>query len=584
MNTNDVGEVMLDKRLLREIKSFKSYFIIGTAASIVAVLLTIFQGLLLSEIIAEVFLKKRLLKDVLNSLILLVLLLFLRATVNFFSEYYSRKCTIKIKGNLRRKLIDAFIDIGPIKLRNEKAGKLSALGEEGIEAFDAYISEFIPQMILVTVTVPMLLFIVSRKDLLSGLIMLFTAPLIPIYMILIGKLADYFNKRQWKSLQKMSGHFLDVLKGLSTLRLFGKSKTQTQVILKVSEGFRSSTMGILKISFLSALVLELVATLSTAILSVTLGVRLLYGRMAFEQAFFILLMAPEYYQPLRQLGAKFHAAMGAKAAGDSIFPFLEEFKDKPTSIGEIPFSSSDRIYIEISGLSYSYDNETDVLDDINMNINKNKKIAFVGPSGSGKSTLMAILMGFLKDYKGSVRVNGMELRELDVVKWTVNFAYVSQYPKLFKGTIMDNIKLSKPEASTEEVLEVTRLFGIDLFVSNMPNGYDTVIGEGGVWLSGGQIQLIAIARAYLKNTNIIFLDEPTSSLDIETENALIRALDIISKDKTVITIAHRIPTIMKSDAIYVFEKGRIVEAGKHDELVGIEGVYNKLLAAWGGQV
>lgn len=574
---------MFDKRLFKELNNMKSYFIIGTAASIVAVSLTILQAATLAGIINNIFIKKRLLSSFGNSLVLLLIIIATRTLVNGFLEYYNRRTAIKLKGNIRRKLIEALLETGPIKLKNDKPGRLASLMEEGVEAFDPYYGEFIPQMLMVVVAIPMVLFVVIKRDLLSGIIMLFTAPLIPIFMMLIGKMAQYFNKNQWKSLQKMSGHFLDVLKGLSTLRLFGKTKSQEGIIWKVSEGFRENTMGVLKISFLSALVLELVATISTALLSVTLGIRLLYGKIYFNEAFFILLLAPEYYQPLRQLGAKFHAAMGARAAGDSIFPIIEGNNSENVHKVKRIVDKFENIEIDIEKLTFSYDGVQNAIENMNISLRPNNKIAFIGPSGGGKSTLLAIIMGFIEDYQGSIKINNLDLKELDSESWTRNFAYVPQHPRMFKATILENLRIAKQAASLEEVIKVAEGLGIDNFVRALPEGYNTRVGEGGIALSGGQVQLIAIGRAYLKGASLIILDEPTSALDIDTENMVIEALEKLSKGKTTITIAHRIPTIINSDVIYVLEKGRIVEQGKHGELIENFGLYSEFLTAWEGQ-
>lgn len=571
---------MFDKRLFKELRNMKQYYIIGTAASIVAVSLTIGQALILSNIISEVFIKKSLFATVKRSLFLLLLIIALKAIISGGLEYFNRKSAIEIKSRLRKRLIKALILEGPIKLRNESNGRLVSMVEEGVEAFDAYYSEFIPQLIMIMISIPMILYFVSRRDLLSGIIMFFTAPLIPVFMILIGKMAQYFNDTQWKSMQKMSGHFLDILKGLSTLKLFGKSKAQREVIWKVSENFSESIMGVLKISFLSALVLELIATISTAILAVTLGIRLLYGKIYFDAAFFILLMAPEYYQPLRGLGAKFHAAMSAKSAADNIFPILDgvegkDILDENNKKVKIKFEN---IKIDIDELEFSYNGDKKVICNMNMNIVANEKIALVGASGGGKSTLIAIIMGFLKDYSGSIAINGVQLRSIELEAWANNFAYVPQHPKIYKGTILENLSVAAPGTKVEEVLTIAKKIGIDTFVSSLPKGYNTLVGEGGIALSGGQIQLIAIGRAYLKCTGLVILDEPTSALDIDSEKMIGSALDSISEGRTVITIAHRIPTIINSDTIYVIEEGKIIEKGRHEELIKNNGLYSKLLA------
>lgn len=567
---------MFDKRLFKELLKMNGYFFIETAAAIAVVSFTIYQWFLVAFIINDVFLKGVGPDKIMNKLLLLGALILVKAILNGCLEYYNRRVAIEIKKDFRRRYIGGIIKLGPSKLKNEKAGKFSTNFDQGIEAFDPFYSEFVPQLFVAAVEVPVILGVVVIRDGISFGIMLLTAPLIPVFMMLIGKMASYMSSRQWKSLQRMGGHFLDVVKGLTTLKLFQREVSQEKMIERVSEDFRETTMSVLKVSFLSALVLELVATISTAMLAVTLGVRLLYGKIGFENAFFILLLAPEYYQPLRQLGAKFHAAMGARAAADSVFPIvLESVENEIEKIKE--FRTGENVRIEFNNVGYSYDGVNKAVDNIGFVIGGNSKIAFTGATGSGKSTLLALLMGVIRDYSGSIKINGIELSEIDRDAWSGNYAYVPQQPKLFKLSLLENIRIARPEADINEVMNVIEKIGLHELVNSLPRGIHTLLGEGGILLSGGQIQLVAIGRAILKNSAIVLLDEPTSALDVDTEEKINSAFQSLFSGKLVITIAHRLATIKASDHIFVLDHGYILEEGNHEELLRSAGYYSNLM-------
>lgn len=570
---------MFDKRLFKELKIIKFYWIKVTATNFVAVTLTILQAFFLSSIINEIFVNKKGIGSITTSIATLILIVILRGGVGFGLELYNRRTSIKIKANLRNNLINAFIKKGPIRLKDEKPGEIVTLVQDGVEGMEAYFSEFIPQIILASIWVPVIFIVAVSKDWISGLIMIFTIPLIPIFMMLIGMLADKSNKKQWKALQSMGGHFLDVLRGLPTLKLFGRSKRQAQIVEQISEDYRKATIEVLKVAFLSALVLEFIATLSTALISVSLGIRLLYSMINFRTAFFVLLLTPDYYQSMRLLGAKFHSAMSSISIADEVYLSLSERISEPL-ITTNKILSKD-IKISINNLGFEYNQGQAVLKNFSMDIPFGKKISLVGKSGSGKSTIISLIMGFIDGYSGNLRVNDVELSEISKEDWVNNFAYVPQNPKIFKTSVLENLAIARPTASYEEIMKITKITGVDYFVNKLPEGYNSIIGEGGISLSGGETQLISIARACLKDVKFVLLDEPTSALDPETERKVNAALEILVGGKTTLTIAHRIPTIINSDKIYVIEAGTIVEEGTHEELIKLKSNYYNLLDVWG---
>jgi ATP-binding cassette subfamily C protein CydCD len=423
-------------------------------------------------------------------------------------------------------------------------------------------------------------------DWLSGLVLLLTAPLIPLFMLLIGNVAQALTRRQWTALSRMNAYFLDVIQGLTTLKILGRSRDQVGVIAQVNDRFRQTTMGVLRVTFLSALVLELVSTLSTAVVAVEVGLRLLYGRLPYEQALFILILAPEFYLPIRQLGARFHASMSGVAAANRIFEILaspEATPDKSNTSQSSDRRIADRDYepaapvITFNQISFAYPEQKHALQNISFQILPGNKVILVGPSGAGKSTIARLLLGFLQPESGSIHAGVHLLSEWTPSEWRKRVAYVSQMPYLFNDTIAANLRLAKPDASLDEMLQATKLAHLDDFILSLPQGYDTPIGERGARLSGGQAQRLALARAFLKDAPVLILDEATANLDPQEEAIIQDSIKELCTGRSVLIIAHRLSTVINADQILVLDQGRIVARGTHPELLSREGVYRRMV-------
>ena len=441
-------------------------------------------------------------------------------------------------------------------------------------------SEYLPQVALCFLVPAIILCVVFPLDPLSGILLLVSAPLIPIFMALIGGLSSALTRRQWDTLSHMSAHFLDVLQGITTLKLFGRSRRQTAVIARISDDFRRATMRVLRVAFLSALVLELVATISTAMVAVEIGVRLLGGGISFGRAFFILILAPEFYLPLRTLGARYHAAMSGKAA----FKRICEVLDTPAPTLAIPNDASRvpdaPLTLTFRDVDFSYAaSSRPALDGASFNVPAGKTVALVGPSGAGKSTVVSLLLRFLEPQSGAVEVNGMPVSQLDPAAWRERIAWVPQRPYLFAASVAENIRLGRATATDEEVRTAARLAQAHEFIDALPQGYETPLGERGMRLSGGQAQRIALARAFLRAAPLLLLDEPTSQLDAESEDALRVAFAELASDRTTLVIAHRLSTIYRADAIVVLDAGRVVDSGTHATLLKTCPVYRGLVSA-----
>ncbi len=548
--------------------------------------LLIAQAWLLARVIDQVAFADAGLADVKVWLWPLLALFLLRALIAWGAEQTAFRAAARVKIELRDRCVRHIQAAGPKWLAGERSGALAEDLIKGIESLEAYYARYLPAMSL-TMLVPLaILLVVLPLDWLSGLVMLFTAPFIPFFMVLIGRGVERLNQQQWRNLARMGAHFLDVIQGLTTLKLFNASRREAALISRISDDYRRSTMEVLRMAFLTSAVLEFFATVGIAIIAVFIGFRLYQlnlplpdaiapPEISFFTGFFILLLAPEFYLPLRNLGTHYHGRMEAIAAAERLERILETpLPEMPTTPTRLPTDAP--LSVRLEGVEFAYEPGRPALAGVDLSIEPGRRVAVVGPSGAGKTTLASLLLGFVRPDAGRVLVDGIDLTELDLNDWRARLAWLPQHPRLFQGTILDNIRLGAPDADLDAVRQAAEQAHAAEFIDRLPRGYDTPVGERGAGLSGGQIQRIALARAFVRDARLVILDEATASLDPASEAQVQAAIDALSKGRSLLVIAHRLATVRSADRIFVLEAGRVAEAGDHATLIARDGPYRRM--------
>ena len=550
------GSSTPDARLLRLGHATRLFLVLSVVLGMATAALVIVQAWLLARVVSGVFLADDNLRELRAPLTALVAVVVLRAVVAWYAEVASDRTSARVKSQLRTSLVEHVAQVGPRGLVTRRPGDVVTLATRGIDALDGYFGRYLPQLILAAIVPLAVLAAIARQDWISAAIIAVTVPLIPVFMVLIGWATKQHTDRQLNTLQRLSGHFLDVLAGLPTLKIFGRSKAQVATIRDVAERYRRTTMATLRVTFLSALVLELLASIAVALVAVSVGLRLLYGHVDLQTALFVLVLAPEAFLPLRLVASNYHAKAEGLSAAEKVFEILDE--PRVGLIWETNVPDPAVAEIVVQGLRARHPGQDrDALEEVSFAIEPGEVVAITGPSGCGKSTLLSVFLGFLAPEAGRILVGHVDLARLEPDAWRRRLAWVPQRPHLFAASLDDNVRLGAPDASPAEVAQAIADAGLANLVARLPLGLATPLGERGVGLSAGERQRLALARAFLRNAPLLLLDEPTANLDGETEAEVIASIRHLARGKTVILVAHRPALVALADRVVDLDPARV---------------------------
>ena len=545
----------LDSRLLRRARAARVALIVDAALGVVAALLVLAQAVLLARVAARSF-DGATLADVALPIVLLVAVVGARAFAIWGFEAVGARAATGVLSQLRLDLVTARLTGRPTASDGAESAEVATAAVDGVDALEGLFGRYLPQLVLAAVVPIAVLVLVAAIDPLSAGLMILTLPLIPVFFWLIGRATANRARERWQAMSLLATHFLDVVRGLPTLRAFNRGAAQTERIEQVSDEYRSATMGTLRLAFLSGTVLELAATLGVALVAVTVGVRLVDGGIAFEPALTVLLLAPELYLPLRNLAAGFHASADGAAVADRLLTLIEQPAVAPGG-STIP-ASPRTAPIALESVSFAYPGRPQAaLAEVDLVLEPGECVALVGRSGGGKSTLAALLCLFEVPASGRILIGDDDLADCDPAAWRRHVAWLPQSPTLFRGSVGDNIRLADRSATDERVRAAARQAGADGFVSRLPDGYGTLVGEGGRQLSTGEVQRIALARAFLRDAPLVVLDEPTANLDPASARAVADAIERLRPGRTMLLVAHDAELASHADRIVTIDAGRI---------------------------
>jgi thiol reductant ABC exporter CydD subunit len=548
---------VLDPRLLRRARPVRTLLLADASLGAVAALLVLAQAVLLARVAARAF-EGASLTDVAAPLTLLVSVVVARALAAWAFEVTGRRAASKVISGLRLDLVETRLRARPTALDGVQSAEVASAAVSGVDALETTFARYLPQVVLAVVVPLAVLVLVASIDLVAAGVMLLTLPLVPVFMWLVGRYTERRARERWQALALLSGHFLDVLRGLPTLRAFNRGRAQTERIVEVSEEYRRATMGTLRVAFLAGAVLEFAATLGIALVAVVVGVRLAEGDIGFEAALTVLVLAPELYLPLRNVAAQFHTSADGAAVAARMLDLIEPEDARRRRTETAPDPAVTPIRFERVSFRYPA-RSVDVLGGLELEVSPGETVAIVGPSGGGKSTVLALLLRFSEPTSGRIVVAGRDLSAIDPAAWRRRIAFVPQRPTLFRGTVADNIRLGDPGADDERVRTAAELAGAHDFVCELPGGYETLVGDGGRQVSAGQKRRLALARAFLRDAPLVLLDEPTADLDRLSAAAVVDAIELLQAGRTVLLVTHDVDIAATADRVVRLDGGHILE-------------------------
>lgn len=554
------------RRLGRTSRAARGQLVATVGLGLAATVLIVAQATLLAHVIVDAFLGGASLADLAPQLLWLLGISLARGAVDLGFEVSGRIGAAKVMAELRSRLVRHLLRERPGALSEERSGELAAAAVQGVDALEAYYARYLPQAVLAALTPLAVLAWAVPRDWEAAAILAVTAPLVPVFMVLIGRLAEGATRRRWQRLTRLSARFLDLVGGLETLRANGRAEAQAASIAKAGESYRRETMATLRIGFLSALVLELLAMIGVALVAATVGIQLAEGSLGLTAGLTVLILAPEVYMPLRRLGAEFHASADAMAAAERIFEVL----DRPPAVAapaphpldateparrSAPDPAAEPVVLR--GVTFTHPGREVILDGVDLELEPGETVALVGPSGGGKSTLLSLLLRLADPDAGRISCGGVDLREVDFDAWRRRLAWVPQRPTIFAGTVAENIALGRPEASRTEIERAAHEAMLAPVLELLPDGLGTRVGEGARRLSAGQAQRVGLARAFLLDAPLVLLDEPTAHLDASTEREVVAAIERLCSDRTALIVAHREAAVRGADRVVELRGGRI---------------------------
>ncbi|USD64143.1 cysteine/glutathione ABC transporter permease/ATP-binding protein CydD [Vibrio sp. SCSIO 43136] len=573
----------LNKWLRQQSKLASRWLYIAVGLGVLSSVFLLAQAALIASVLHQLIMEHVDKSELLPHFAGLALSVVGRAACNWGKEVAGYRCGEQIRVLVRQLILDKLAELGPAYIKGKPAGSWATLLLEQVEDMQDFFSRYLPQVSLSVLIPFIILVVVFPTNWAAGVIFLITAPLVPMFMALVGMKASDANRRNFKALQRLSGHFYDRLQAMTTIRLFNRSNAELETLRGASEVFRSRTMEVLRVAFLSSAVLEFFTSISIAITAVYFGFSYI-GELNFGHyglgvtlfaGLFILILAPEFYQPLRDLGTYYHAKAQAVGAAESIVEFLETPVEQAYS-GQESVPSSESVVIKATNLEVYSPQGTQLVGPVSFKLDGNTTTALVGPSGAGKTSLVNALLGFLP-YKGSLTINGVELSELSLADWRKQISWVGQNPLLMHGTIKENLTLGKTEVSESVLEQAMETSFAKEFIDQ--HGLDYPISDRSGGLSVGQAQRIALARAIIHDGQFWVLDEPTASLDARSEKLVLEGLKAATQQATSLLITHQLDALKEVNQILVMEDGKLVQQGDFASLAAIEGCFATLLEA-----
>ncbi|MDY0385068.1 thiol reductant ABC exporter subunit CydD [Trichlorobacter sp.] len=553
--------------LRQQARSVQSRLLTAVLWGLAGGLLIILQARLLATVCQRVVIDGQGLATVQLLLAWVALLVLLRGLASYLGEHAAVRAAAEVRQQVRSRLYRRILQLKPTGQVGE-VGPLTEVVTAGVEGLEAYLARFLPQMALAGLLPLAMLLVVLPSEWRSSLVLLFSAPFIPLLMILIGKGSETLNRRQWERLSRMAGHLLDLVQGLPDLKIFGRAKREAELVALVSDQYRKGTMAVLRVAFLSAFTLEFFATVGTAVVAVLIGFRLLAGSLTLLDGLFVLLLAPEFYLPLRNLGLAYHSRMNGLAAAERIIPLVEQPLTELDQAGsEQPSNQTPEIRCESA--TFRYGGQRGGVQDISLTIPAGGLTALVGASGSGKSTLARLLLGLAQPESGTISVDGVDLSALDQAAWRKQLAWVAQQPFFIAASIRENLLLGVDDADQSALRNALEQAALWPVIARMPAGLETVLGDRGAGLSGGELRRLALARVLLRDARLVVLDEPTAGLDAENERLVLDALERLAKGRTVVMISHREAAIARSCRVVELADGRLQRLVSPQQYLGV---------------